>query len=35
MKSATVTKLKRPASAAQIPPDGQLTAMLREGLSPG
>lgn len=31
MKTDTVTKLKRPASAVQLPPDDPLTSMLREG----
>ena len=31
MKTDTVTKLKRPASAVQLPPDDPLTTLLREG----
>ena len=31
MKTDTVTRLKRPASADQLPPDDPLTKMLREG----
>ena len=31
MKTDTVTKLRRPASADQLPPDDPLTKMLREG----
>lgn len=31
MKTDTVTKLRRPASADQLPPDDPLTKILREG----
>ena len=31
MKTDTVTKFKRPASAVQVPPDDPLTELLREG----